>query len=271
MRLSGLALVASLALAAASVAQDAPPRLSSSPAPPAAAPTPADPVLDGVLRRWEQEMQRFQTLALKLSRIDEDKTLHIVTKYTGFAYFMKTGSGPTARNLVLLQTSREGSNEIAEKFVCTGTFFYLFNPSTKEIQARELPRGGPGAMADDNVLGMFGVRAEEARRRYNLKLTKQDDYYIYIEIVPRFRRDQEEFKWARIVLDKRNFLPRQLQYLQPNNDQVVWDFPDKDVQVNVKMDQRWFDRPETPKGWKFVTIRPDADAPPKIYRNSGTP
>ena len=67
------------------------------------------------------------------------------------------------------------------------------------------------------------------------------------------------------------YLPRQLQYRQPNKIQVLWDFPPGGVQVNQKMDQRWFDKPEPPPGWKLVTVRPEADAPPKIYRNSGTP
>ena len=43
------------------------------------------------------------------------------------------------------------------------------------------------------------------------------------------------------------------------------------VRINAKMDQRWFDQPATPDGWKFKKIAPDADAPPKIIRNSGNP
>ena len=112
----------------------------------------------------------------------------------------------------------KASNDISEKFVCTGTYFYLFNPEQKEIQARELPRPTPGAMPDDNFLGMFGLRVEDAKRRYNLKLAKQDDFYIYIDILPRFRRDQAEFEWARIVLNKSNFVPATAAvHVQPGN------------------------------------------------------
>jgi TIGR03009 family protein len=273
MRLSGLALAAALALAgtaAAQQAQVAPPRLpAAQPDVPAVPPTPPDPILDGYLRRWEREMQSFQTLALQLNRIEEDTVTKSVSKFNGIAYFMKVGSGTSARNLALLQTSRDGSKDVFEKFICTGTFFYIVNPERKEIQAVELRRSGPGAMPDDNFLGMFGLRVDEAKHRYNLTLAKQDDYYLYIDIKPRLRRDQEEFEWARVVLNKSNFVPRQLQYRAPNKTQVVWDFPS--AQVNRKMDQSWFDKPATPTGWKFVPIRPDADAPPKVYRNSGAP
>jgi TIGR03009 family protein len=273
MRLSGLALAAALALAASAAAQQqAPPQLPrASAAPVTSAPQPAsiDPALEGYLRRWEQEMQRYRTLQLDFQRIDEDKTLRSVTKYNGNAYFMKTGTGPTARNLVLLQTALEGSKEIAEKYVCSGTYFYMFNRDAKEVVARELPKAAPGAMPDDNFLGMFGLRSEEAKRRYDLKLGAQDDKFIYINIRPRLRRDQEEFEMARIVLTKDTFVPRQLWYRQPNKTEVVWDI--QRTQVDGKMDQRWFDQPATPAGWKFRKIAADADAPPKIIRNSGNP
>jgi TIGR03009 family protein len=269
MRLTGLALAASLALTAAAAAQQNPPRLPAVAPPadtPAAPPTAPDPVLDGFLKRWEREMQGFKTLYVQINRVEKDTVLKSVAKYTGTAYFMKDGTGPNARSLALLQTSREGSNEMFERFICTGTYFYLFNPQQKEIQAVELRRPGAGGMPDDNFLGMFGLRVDEAKRRYNISLEKQDDNYIYLKILPRFRRDQEEFEWSRIVLNKSNFLPRQLTYLQPNKTEVVWDFPN--AQLNVKMDQRWFDKPATPPGWKFTKID---DTQPKIIRNSGTP
>jgi TIGR03009 family protein len=270
MRLSGLALAALVALTAAASAQQAPPRLPAAPADaPTVPPTPADPVLDGYLKRWEREMQSFQTLWLQVNRVEEDNVTKSVAKYTGTAYFMKDGTGPSARNLALLQTTREGSKELFEKFVCTGTYFYLFNPERREVQAVELRRAGPGAMPEDNFLGMFGLRVDEAKRRYNITLAKQDEKFIYIRILPRFRRDQEEFEWAQVVLTKSDFVPRQLQYRAPNHSQVVWDFPV--ARVNGKMDLKWFDKPSTPPGWKFVPVQPDADAPPKLYRNSGAP
>ncbi len=126
-------------------------------------------------------------------------------------------------------------------------------------------------MPDDNFLGMFGLRADEAKRRYSLRMLKEDKYYVYIEVIPRFRRDQEEFVQARIVLNKSNFMPRQLFYRQPDNTETLWDIPPETLRVNEKLDQRLFDAPATPTGWKFEKIGPNADAPPTIYRNSGAP
>jgi TIGR03009 family protein len=268
---SGLALAASVLLAAVAAAQQAPPQLptGSAPAAPAIQAPPANPELDGYLKSWEKEMQNFRTLALKLARIDEDKVLRSVTQYDGIAYFMKTGSGASARNLILLQTSPKGSNELADKFVCSGTYLYYFDRGAREVQARELPRSRPGAMPDDNFLGMFGLRADEAKQRYSLTLTKTDKDFIYIDILPRFARDKEDFERAQIVLNKANFVPRRLWYRQPNKTEVSWDILNHTV--NGVMNQRWFDKPETPPGWKFRTVAPDADAMPRTIRNSGAP
>jgi TIGR03009 family protein len=271
MRLSALSIAACFALTTMAVGQQSPPQLPQGPAnaPPAVQYVRPDPELDAYLLRWEQQMRNFKTLALTLFRVDEDKVLKSVTRYNGIAYFMKDGAGPSARNMILLQTSPEGSKELADKFVCTGTYLYYFDRGAKEVQARELPRSTPGAMPDDNFLGMFGLRAEEAKRRYILKLEKTDANYIYINIHPRFARDKEDFEVAQIVLSKDNFVPRRLWYQQPNKTVVNWDIVK--AQLDGTMNQRWFDQPETPPGWKFRKIQPEADAPPKIIRNSGAP
>src|SRR5262249_4029130 len=120
--------------------------------PSAAAAAAADARLDQYLRRWEQEMRKIQALSSLINRIDKDKAFESTTKYTGFAQYMKSGSGPTAMNLALMELKRENKPDVAEKFVCTGTYLYQFLPGPKEIRAYELPRPKPGQVADDNFL-----------------------------------------------------------------------------------------------------------------------
>ena len=41
-------------------------------------------------------------------------------------------------------------------------------------------------MANDNFLSfLFGMRAAEAKRRYDLKLEREDQHYYYIMVLPR--------------------------------------------------------------------------------------
>ena len=85
-------------------------------------PNPAGAVaLDQHLRRWEQEMRKVQTLSALLNRIDKDKVFQTTSKSTGFAQYMKSGTGPTTMNLALMELKPENKAEISEKFICTGT------------------------------------------------------------------------------------------------------------------------------------------------------
>jgi TIGR03009 family protein len=208
--------------------------------------------IDQHLRAWEQQMRKIQTLKAVLSRTDRDKVTQAATQYTGHAQYMKSGTGPSARNLALLEMKLAGKNDLAEKVICTGTFLYQFLPAQKEIRRYELPRRRPGQVADDNFLTfLFGMKADEARKRYELTLSKEDAWYIYIEVTPRLAADRATFTRARFVLNRYSYLPRRLWFEEGNGNEVTWDIPR--VQTGVAVDRRVFEAPKPPRGWKLVT------------------
>jgi TIGR03009 family protein len=269
--LSRLILSAALLIAcgAAHAQGTASPKTSTkAPAAPAApAMTPAQAAaLDAYLKRWEDEMRKVQTLSAGLTRIDKDPSFGSTTKLTGAAHYMKAGSGTSVLNLAILELKIDGKTEIAEKFVCTGTYLYQWMPAQKEIKVIELPRPKPGQVSEDNFLGfLFGMRAEEAKRRYVLNMTREDKYYIYVDITPRFAADRAEFQRAQLVLNKDNFLPRRLWFEHPNHTEVTWDIPA--LKTGVVLDRRAFDAPRAPAGWKLVPVsRPPA---PRVIRTNG--
>jgi TIGR03009 family protein len=208
-------------------------------------------------------MGKIETLAAQLNRIDKDKTFERTNKLTGYAQYMKVGKGPTAQNLALLEMRQEGKTDLAEKVVCTGTYLYSFLPAQKEIKVYDItPK--PGQVSEDNVLSfLLGMKAEEAQRRYDLKLAKEDQFYIYVDIAPKDPRDKAEFQRARIVLNKDSFLPRQLWFENPNNSEVTWDIPR--VQIGLPIKREVFDAPKAPAGWKLVPV-PRQDLPPRVAR-----
>jgi TIGR03009 family protein len=247
----------------------APGQPGAPPAAPPAAPAPADKVLDGYLLRWEQEMQKIQTLGAQLERVEIDRTLETKQTFSGYAYYMKSGTGPTALNMAMLKMWPKGKteNDFSEKFVCTGTYLYQFNPAEKEIKAYELPKPKAGQVADDNFLSfLFGMKAEQARQRYDMQLEKEDQYYIYVKILPRTPADKADFKQAQIVLAKDSFLPAQLWFEQVNNSEVTWKVPA--IRSGVQLDRKLFDAPTPPtKEWKIVPgVRP-TEAQPKVIRS----
>jgi TIGR03009 family protein len=240
-------------------------RAQTPPPPPVSAPTQGDQQLDRYLQRWEQEMQKVQTLSAQLERIEKDKAFNTTQKFLGWAQYMKSGTGPTAMNLATLEMRQEKRNEIHEKFICTGTFLYQFSPAKKEIHAFDLPKKEGGQMAEDSFLTLlFGVKAAEARRRYDLKMTNEDDNYIYVMIQPRFAQDKADFQRARIVLSKGTFLPRQLWFEQPNGGEVTWNIPA--IKTNVQLNRADFDKPVPPPDWKLIQEPRNTDTPPRVIR-----
>lgn len=264
MRRNGMALTTLLLASLPAFAQ--PPRT------PPAAPAAPTASLDRYLLRWEEQMQKVNTLTAQINRLDRDKTFDTTASFAGKAQYMKVPvAGGSPLNLAVLELYR--GKDLAEKYVYTGTFLYMFAPAQKEVRAYEMPKPKPGEASNDIVLALvLGMKAAEARRRFDLKLFKEDPFYIYVDLVPRFANDRREFQRARIVLNKDNFLPRQLWFEHPNGNETTWDIPN--LRTNDPLKRAAFDRPEVPAGWKLVPMplaaapatgkRPPA--PPRVIR-----
>ena len=111
---------------------------------------------------------------------------------------------------------------------------------------------------------VFGMKAEEAKRRYELSIQKPEDpNYWYLVVQPRFPEDKQEFSMARLVLLKQNYLPRQFWYMPPNGNSVTFDIPvlEPNSRLVVATD---FVKPNVPPGWKMENApqpRPQGAAP----------
>src|SRR5205823_6200617 len=80
-------------------------------------------------------------------------------------------------------------------------------------------------LAEDSSLAfLFGMKAAEAKTRYELKLHNVDANYVYVDVVPRNAVDRADFTKARLVLNKDTFLPRQL-WFEHTGGEVLWDMP----------------------------------------------
>lgn len=224
---------------------------------PAAPFDPAHNRLDALLLRWEQELQKVDTLDAQIVRTTDDKTFQVKEVAEGVARYKKP-------NLALMELHGKTNPQLFEKYVCTGTYLYEFAPASKEIRAHELPPPKPGQVADDNFLSfLFGMKAETARQRYDLRLVQEDKYYIYIEVYPRTAEDKADFSRARLVLNNQTYLPRQLAFEQPNKNTIIWDLPRLTSGANINMAD--FAQPVTPPGWKMVRV-PRTDPPPRVVR-----
>jgi TIGR03009 family protein len=241
--LSGMLLVGT----ALHAQQQAPP---TAPAPPAL--DPAHNKLDGFLVQWEEKMKGIQSLSAEITRTKQNKVYGTVDVFEGKAKYLKP-------NLALLDLRRRDKPNIFEKFICTGTYLYEFSPQNQQVRIHELPPPKPGQVADDNFLAfMFGMKAEEAKRRYEIKLSGEDKHYIYLDVAPRFDADKADFQKARIALLRSTLLPRALNFVEANGNVVNYDIPA--IETNGRLDRNEFTSPALPPGWKYVRIPRTDDA-----------
>lgn len=234
------------------------PAQPAQPAPPAVAPAPAaDPKLDQMLNRWEKEMSSITSLSADLTRTTVDKVFGGNNDvFTGKAKYVKP-------NFALLDVQKKDAPGVYEKFLCTGTFLYQYVPASKVINVFQLPQAAPGqpAVNNDFLSFFFGMKATEAKQRYDLKLVKEDQWYYYLEVQPKLAADKADFSKARLVLNVATMLPREVWFEQPNGNEVKWDLPK--VERDVKIDRNEFAPPTTlPAGWNLVRVPRAESSPP---------
>lgn len=227
--------------------------------------------LDEVLNNWEKAMTSVQSIQVGCTRITLDKTFNNKETFKGMAKYLKSGlpgQGSRASLELYKDTDKGPRQDIFEKYICTGNFLYEYSPANKVIRVHELPPPKPGQVADDNLLSfLFGMKAAEAKQRYALTYVPPpatDKWYYYLKVQPKHAQDKADFTEARLVLLQSNYMPRQVWFHQPNGNEVTWDFPQ--MQTNVEIPLAHFQQPALPQGWQFEKM--PGQSKPKV-RSSG--
>jgi TIGR03009 family protein len=226
---------------------------------------PSDPRLDSVLSQWEARMSGIKSLAARVSRENVDKTFNTREMFVGTAYFQ-------VPNLAKLELVNQNNQNNYEKFVCTGQFTYVFVPAQKQVRVYEMGalKNGQQASEDNFLSFLVGMKAADAKIRYQMRYAGDDANYYYLEIKPRNPQDQADFSLAQLALTKK-FMPRTLRYTEANGNMVTWDIPDP--QLDVQLPRAMFEKPQTPPGFdlkKMPALNAQQGAPggvaPRVTR-----
>jgi TIGR03009 family protein len=252
MRYRWLSLLAFFAVSAAALAQQAP--TSQPPAPQ------LDPnnKLDATLLNWEKAMSSLNSLYTEVKRQTTDKVLLSIDNFTGEARYMK----PNKASLYLKNDKKPADFEY---LILNAQNAYKFEPSKKEIHIYTLPPAKNGQISDENFVSMlFGMKAGEAKRRYDMQLTKEDQWYLYIQVLPREAQDKADFTRAELVLTKSTSMPRRIWFENPNGNETTWEFTK--LQPNVQFNKSDFDQPVPPKEWQLKRVATPEQQGPRVVR-----
>lgn len=224
------------------------------PAAPPLNPGVPDP-LPGLLQQWEQAMKAIKAIDATVVRTQTDNIANTTTVYSGTAKMLR----PDRADLFL---KKKDDPQVYERFLLTGNFLYEFLPKQKTVRVHQLPQKAPGQPAmDDNFLGLlFGMSAQEAQRRYELKLAGTDKYYYYILVKPRMAADKAEFIEAQLVLWQASFLPRQITFVEPTGNPIKWEIPT--INSSARLGPADFTPPRQEPGWQRVMVPPPASLSP---------
>jgi TIGR03009 family protein len=224
--------------------------------------------LDSYLMRWENEMKGVNSIVVK-DCVRTDKERGQIKVWKGEARYLKP-------NLAALRLVLQEDPKLFELVVSTGTNLYEYRPQYKKLVIHELPPAKIGAF-DNNLLSfLFGMSAMDAKKRYDLTLTRdispENPNYIYIGVTPKYVEDKREFVQAQLVLFSATMLPRRLWFRQPTDTEVTWDLPNMDTRIQLHVGD--FIPPPAPQGWEteqqrlLPTPGPNDGRPPVVRGGS---
>jgi TIGR03009 family protein len=244
MRYLSVALLGALTFAAAVPAQQPAPK------PP---PTGTPEQLAATLAQWEREMAPVKSLSADCKRIDVNRVRNDKVEVTGFVKCLKVEAAGRVDKLALLQLGpKDNPAAFTEKYICTGSVLYRFAPAQKTIYVHKLS----GQASNDNFLDfLFQLKADTMKKRYDMTLAMPDDpNYIFIDLKPKMEADKAEFQRARLVLYKKNYLPAQLWFEEPNGNYHTWDLT-KVTANDPAVKPAEFVAPEKPDKWEIKEVK----------------
>ncbi len=241
--------------------------------------TPPTPELWNLLKKWEESSKMITRLDGEHTRLEYDYVFNVVKQNYGVFYYQTPDKG----RIDLLQDkellankgalpkakkkhwNKDQSIEFklqsgnAEKWYCDGKLITQIDEATKTATQMIIPPHNQGVNITDGPLPfLFGMPAEKAIRRYQLRIVEEKDGKARLQALPLWRSDAANYQLATIILDLKTYLPDAVQLIDPaGTKETVFVF--KNLGVNApKLLERLGKDPFKPnlKGLKVVNQVP---------------
>ncbi len=162
----------------------------------------------------------------------------------------------------------ESKADEREKWVCDGKAIYEFSGLKKQLIERRLPPEMQGkAIADGPLPFLFGSEAATLAKRYWLRLVTPSDVkgQAWIEALPKFQADAQNFRAAILVLDTKDLRPLYLNLINPDSSRMMYTFSKiSENSVLANFDVLGGFNPSTPFNWTRVVEDPNKPEMPAV-------
>jgi TIGR03009 family protein len=236
--------------------------------------------MDEVLRQWEEQSRKLQTLELDIYRIDRDVQWGDEVHFSGHAAFenpdlayvdyrkvkllVQRDPKVKNKNVFLPQKAKNGQldSDPFQTILCTGKEVWDYRSDVKNLVIWTLDNNSRKKVLDEGPLPfLFRMRAGDAKQRYNMVLRGQDEKYSLIVVTPKIKEDQDVFSTAWVKLERKFLLPAQITLISPDKAKRQ-DFLLSNFRANKGVSEKYFIgvKPTKISGWT-VEVNPLADGP----------
>lgn len=184
--------------------------------------------LHRVLKNWETHSARIKTLHGKHQRIVYNDVFEVEKHSEGQFYYecpdhgridvkgLEPPKGAQGQKLGKKGIPFRVEADIPERWVCDGRKVISINDDEKSFQEIAIPETMRGANIINSPLPfLFGLKVEEAQRRFLMKLVKEDAKFVSLQAIPRMGQDAASYQKADIILDKSTYLPTAVRLVDP--------------------------------------------------------
>lgn len=268
----GASAVCSLAWAQAlpRTAPAQPARVDPAVRPAAVQPSPSiDPTgerMKDLLLKWAGQSTRLKTLDVSIKRTDHKRGWD-PDVYTGRAMFKV----PNRAWIDFQKTDPATKKNVPyDRIVCTGAEVWEYKSEDKQIFIYKLGKQGAQRTLQEGPLPfLFNFRAEEATKRYVMKLVTINASGYTVDVYPSLKIDKDYFSRARIFLDAKFLLPTRILLVDPN-EKDMQDYQLSQIKPNTPvMDENFVCQPV--KNWKIRVNEADEPAAGAAAKSATSP
>ncbi|QDT48703.1 hypothetical protein Pan258_27470 [Symmachiella dynata] len=208
------------------------------------------PAMLKFLKDWETNTANHNRLTAKIEKYVYDHTFFSEKRGLGEIKYEKPGKA------LLKLTPQDTKGKVSrlkdpskkpyalegitpERWVSTGKEIIQIDDKEKTYKVMLIPPDMQGERLNEGPIPfLFGMKAEEAQRRYHFYQRKQNPRYpksFSFRAVPQRRVDLQEYKYADVILDIENYVPIAIKLTAPTGKaETVYLFKPEATKVNPK-------------------------------------
>jgi hypothetical protein len=233
----------------------------------------AETPLENVLRKWAEADENVREMHVRFTKTTTDRTFDQKIVIKGQASIKKPDLGRVdlrdkdgrMETIWVLESKRLHSFDFGEKTERIMPFPIETRPLREDNELRILhPATFLGIslteIQEQFRWSVFGPQARDISPRFNVRLAKEDKWYLYLDITPRNREKNSWFYRGRVVLNRDGYHVRQLWLERANGDEVCTDYLDIRTNPHPPITRESILK-GLPKGWKRLAppVEKDGD------------